>query len=166
MMLPRTGIGMDVHAFAADGRTGLAVAGLRFPEEPALEGHSDGDVAAHAAADALFSAASLGDVGSQFGTDDPEWAGAAGTMLLSEAAVRVRAAGFEIGNIAIQVIGNRPRLGPRREEAQRLLSQAAGAHVTVSATTTDSLGFTGRGEGLAAIATALIVPPDDLSLPG
>ncbi|HIZ37486.1 MAG TPA: 2-C-methyl-D-erythritol 2,4-cyclodiphosphate synthase [Candidatus Ruania gallistercoris] len=165
MTLPRTGIGMDVHAFVADGRTGLAVAGLRFPDETALEGHSDGDVAAHAAADALFSAASLGDLGSQFGTDDPQWAGASGVALLSEAAVRVRAAGFEIGNIAIQVIGDRPRLGPRREEAQRLLSQAAGAHVTVSATTTDGLGFTGRGEGLAAIATALIVPPDDLSLP-
>jgi len=165
MTLPRTGIGMDVHAFVADGRTGLALAGLHFPDEPALAGHSDGDVAAHAAADALFSAASLGDLGSQFGTSDPEWAGAAGTAMLSEAAVRVRAAGFEIGNIAIQVIGNRPHLSARREEAQRLLSQAAGAHVTVSATTTDTLGFTGRGEGLAAIATALIVPPDDLSLP-
>ena len=162
MPVPRTGIGMDVHAFAADG---LALAGLHFPDERALDGHSDGDVAAHAAADALFSAASLGDLGSQFGTFGPDWEGAAGTALLSEAGVRVRAAGFEIGNIAIRVIGNRPDLAPRREEAQRLLSQAAGAQVTVSTTTTDPLGFTGRGEGLVAIATALIVPRDDLIEP-
>lgn len=165
MRLPRTGIGMDVQAFATDGRRGLVVAGLQFPDEPALEGHSDDDVAAHAAADALFSAAALGDLGSQFGVEDPQWADVAGTALLSEAAVRVRAAGFEIGNIAVQVIGNRPRLGSCREEAQYLLSQAAGAQVTVSATTTDTLGFTGRGEGVAAIATALVAAPDDLIVP-
>ncbi|WP_159621190.1 2-C-methyl-D-erythritol 2,4-cyclodiphosphate synthase [Ruania rhizosphaerae] len=156
-MLPRTGIGVDVHAFATDGRTGLSVAGLSFPDEPALDGHSDGDVAAHAAADALFSAAGLGDLGQQFGTSDPRWAGAAGVTLLAEAAARVRAAGFEIGNIAVQVIGNRPKLGPVRGEAERVLSDAAGAPVTLAATTTDGLGFTGRDEGVAAIATALVV---------
>ncbi|UFU07186.1 2-C-methyl-D-erythritol 2,4-cyclodiphosphate synthase [Ruania halotolerans] len=158
MTIPRTGIGVDVHAFATDGSTGLALAGLHFPDEPALVGHSDGDVAAHAAADALFSAAGLGDLGQQFGTADPQWAGAAGVVLLGEAARRVRGAGFEIGNVAVQVIGSRPKLGPVRAQAQQALSEAAGAPVTISATTTDGLGFTGRGEGLAAIATALVVP--------
>lgn len=135
------------------------LAGLSFPDEPqGLEGHSDADVVAHAACDALFSAASLGDLGSQFGTAEPHWSGAAGVALLSEAADRVRAAGFEIGNIAVQVIGNRPRLGPRRTEAEAALSAAAGAPVSVSATTTDGLGLTGRGEGVAAIATALVYP--------
>jgi 2-C-methyl-D-erythritol 2,4-cyclodiphosphate synthase len=156
--LPRTGIGIDVHAFAEPG-TGreLALAGLTWPGEPGLVGHSDADVAAHAAADALLSAAGLGDLGSTFGTSDPAWAGAAGTALLAETARRVRAAGFTIGNVAVQVIGNRPRLGPRRAEAEAALSAAAGAPVSVTATTTDGLGLTGRGEGVAAIATALVV---------
>ena len=154
----RVGIGVDVHAFAQDGRLGLHLAAMDFADEPALAGHSDGDVAAHAAADALFSAAGLGDLGSQFGTDDPQWAGASGVQLLGEAAARVRAAGFEIGNVAIQVIGPRPKLAPVRDEAQRRLSDAAGAAVTISGTTTDGLGLTGRGEGLAAIATALVLP--------
>ncbi len=157
MSLPRTGIGTDVHALA-DG-VPLHLAGLHFPDEPrGLAGHSDGDVAAHACCDALFSAAGLGDLGSNFGTSEPAWAGASGVRLLAEAARRVREAGFEIGNVAVQVIGNRPKIGPRRAEAQAALSEAAGAPVTVTATTTDGLGLTGRGEGVAALATALVVP--------
>ncbi|KRD47226.1 2-C-methyl-D-erythritol 2,4-cyclodiphosphate synthase [Oerskovia sp. Root918] len=159
--LPRTGIGTDVHAFAPEGQErDLWLAGLHWPGERGLAGHSDADVAAHAAADALFSASGLGDLGSNFGTSAPEWAGASGASLLAEAARRVRAAGFEIGNVAVQVIGNRPRLGRRRAEGEAALSAAAGASVTLTATTTDGLGLTGRGEGVAALATALVVRVD------
>ncbi|GAA1994941.1 2-C-methyl-D-erythritol 2,4-cyclodiphosphate synthase [Isoptericola halotolerans] len=157
--LPRTGIGVDVHAFAPEGTDrGLWLGGLHWPGERGLAGHSDADVAAHAAADALFSAAGIGDLGSHFGTGEPQWAGASGVVLLAEAAQRVRAAGFEIGNVAVQVVGNRPKVGPRRSEAEAALSEAAGAPVSLSATTSDGLGLTGRGEGVAAIATALVVP--------
>lgn len=156
-ILPRTGIGTDVHAFTdPDSTEPLHLACLTWPGERGLEGHSDGDVVAHACCDALFSAAGLGDLGSNFGTAEPRWRGAAGGVLLTEAARRVRAAGYEIGNIAVQLVGARPRVAGQVGEASAALSAAVGADVAFSATTTDHLGFLGREEGLLAIATALV----------
>jgi 2-C-methyl-D-erythritol 2,4-cyclodiphosphate synthase len=151
----RVGVGIDVHRLAEG--VPMHLAGLAWLDEPqGLAGHSDGDVAAHAACDALLGAAGLGDLGSAFGTSDPAWSGAAGVALLAETARRLRDAGWEVGNVAVQVVGNRPRIGDRRAEAEAVLSAAAGAPVSVTATTTDGLGLTGRGEGVAAIATALV----------
>jgi 2-C-methyl-D-erythritol 4-phosphate cytidylyltransferase/2-C-methyl-D-erythritol 2,4-cyclodiphosphate synthase len=155
--VPRIGTGVDVHAFSDDPATPLWLAGLEWPGERGLSGHSDGDAASHAVVDALLSAAGLGDLGTIFGTDDPALAGAHGTVFLERARDLVERAGYRIGNVSVQLVGNRPKLAPRRAEAEAVLSGALGAPVSVSATTSDALGFTGRGEGVTAIATAVVV---------
>ena len=152
----RTGVGVDAHAFA-EGRE-LWLAGLHWPNEVGVAGHSDGDVAAHAICDALFAAGQLGDLGSNFGTDKPEYAGASGVTLLKETMQKISSAGYSISNITVQIIGNRPKLTSRRSEAIATLSAAlGGANVSVLATTTDGMGLTGEGRGIAAIASALLI---------
>ncbi|GAA2045954.1 2-C-methyl-D-erythritol 4-phosphate cytidylyltransferase [Agromyces tropicus] len=156
--VPRVGTGVDVHGFADDPATPLWLVGLHWPGERGLSGHSDGDAVAHAICDALLAAAGLGDIGGMFGTADPRFSGAHGEVFLAETVRRLGADGWRVGNVSVQVVGNRPKLAPRRAEAEALLTRIVGAPVSVAATTTDGLGFTGRGEGVTAIATALVLP--------
>ena len=154
----KVGLGVDAHAFSSDQDRKLWLAGLLWPEQVGVDGYSDGDVAAHAICDALFSAAGLGDLGSNFGVDDPKYQGASGETLLKEAFGKITSAGYEIGNVSVQIVCNKPKIGPRRAEAIKALSKAlGGAEVSVSATSTDSLGFTGQGLGISALATALLI---------
>jgi 2-C-methyl-D-erythritol 4-phosphate cytidylyltransferase/2-C-methyl-D-erythritol 2,4-cyclodiphosphate synthase len=154
--VPRVGSALDVHAF--DEASPLTLAGLEWPGEKGLSGHSDGDAVVHAIVDAILQAAGQGDLGHHFGTDRPEFAGASSQVFLKEALKIATQAGFRVSSVAVQIIGNRPKIGPRREEAQKHLSALVGSPVTLGATTTDGLGFTGRGEGIAASATAVLVP--------
>jgi 2-C-methyl-D-erythritol 4-phosphate cytidylyltransferase/2-C-methyl-D-erythritol 2,4-cyclodiphosphate synthase len=154
----KVGMGVDAHAFSSDQDRKLWLAGLLWPDQIGVDGYSDGDVAAHAICDALFSAAGLGDLGSNFGVDDPKYQGASGETLLKEALKKITSAGYEIGNVSVQIVCNRPKIGPRRAEAIQALAKAlGGAEVSVSATSTDGLGFTGQGLGISALATALLI---------
>ncbi len=153
----RTGVGVDAHKFGDCGPCSLA--GLQWPETPRLLGHSDGDAAVHALCDAVLSACQLGDVGTLFGVDKPEMAGVSGVAMISTLREFVTSKGFVINNVALQIVGNQPKITARREEAQLVLSQALGAPVSVAATTSDQMGFTGRGEGIYVIANALVQTP-------
>ena len=153
----RVGVGTDAHAFSSNASRQLWLAGIHWPDVVGVDGHSDGDVAAHAICDALFSATGLGDLGSNFGVSDPQYSGASGATLLAETFTRINKAGYAIKNVAVQIVCNKPKIGPRRAEAISALSKAlGGAPVSVTATSTDGLGFTGEGKGISAIATALV----------
>ena len=153
----RVGVGTDAHAFSSDASRQLWLAGIHWPDVVGVDGHSDGDVAAHAICDALFSATGLGDLGSNFGVSDPQYSGASGATLLAETLTRISKAGYAINNVAVQIVCNKPKIGPRRAEAISALSKSlGGASVSVTATSTDGLGFTGEGKGISAIATALV----------
>ena len=153
----RTGVGVDAHKFGDSGPCSLA--GLQWDDAPALVGHSDGDAAVHALCDAVLSACQLGDVGTFFGVDTPEMAGATGVAMIAQLREFVTAQGFVINNVSLQIVGNKPKVTPRRDEAQKVLSDALGAPVSVAATTSDQMGFTGRGEGIYVIANALVQIP-------
>ena len=153
----RTGVGVDAHKFAATGPCHLA--GLEWPEAKRLDGHSDGDAAVHALCDAVLAAAGLGDVGQIFGIDKPEWKGASGLKMIQHLRALISEKSIEINNVSIQIVGNSPKISKRRDEAQQVLSDALGAPVTIGATTTDTMGFTGRGEGVFVIANALVSLP-------
>ena len=153
----RTGVGVDAHQFSDSGPCSLA--GLQWPDAPRLVGHSDGDTAAHALCDAVLSACQLGDIGTLFGVDTPEMAGASGIAMIEKLRDFVTAKGFVINNVSLQIVGNQPKITPRRDEAQKVLTAALGAPVSVSATTSDQMGFTGRGEGIYVIANALVIAP-------
>ena len=153
----RTGVGVDAHKFGEGGPCSLA--GLQWPETPRLLGHSDGDAAVHALCDAVLSACQLGDVGSFFGVDSPEMAGASGVAMIEKLRDFVTGKGFVINNVSLQIVGNQPKITSRRDEAQKVLSDALGAPVSVAATTSDQMGFTGRGEGIYVIANALVQTP-------
>ena len=156
----RTGVGVDAHKFSADASAGpCALAGLEWPETNRLEGHSDGDAAVHALCDAVLAAAGLGDVGQVFGIDNPEWKGASGLKMIEHLRTLISEKSIAINNVSIQIVGNAPKISKRREEAQQVLSDALGAPVTIGATTTDTMGFTGRGEGVFVIANALVQLP-------
>ena len=156
----RTGVGVDAHKFSADASAGpCALAGLEWPETNRLEGHSDGDAAVHALCDAVLAAAGLGDVGQVFGIDKPEWKGASGLKMIEHLRFLISQKSIAINNVSIQIVGNAPKISKRRDEAQQVLTNALGAPVTIGATTTDTMGFTGRGEGVFVIANALVRLP-------
>ncbi len=157
----RTGIGTDVHRFSEDPTKKLFLGTIEWPGVPGLDGHSDGDAVSHAIVDALLSAAGLGDIGSNFGVDRPEFAGANGSLFISETVKLLAVAGYEIVNVSVQIIGNRPKVSSQRKDAEAALSALVGAPVTLGATTTDGLGFLGNDEGVAAVASALIISAKD-----
>lgn len=156
----RTGIGTDTHRFSEDSSKPLYLGTIVWEGERGLDGHSDGDALSHAIVDALLSAAGLGDIGSNFGVDRPEFQGANGQVFLVETLAKLSKAGFAIINVSAQIIGNRPKVAPMREQVEQVLTGILHAPVTISATTTDGLGFLGNTEGVAVVASALIQRKD------